>query len=712
MLSDKSNIVQRAGKGSPLTHIEMDTNLNELRNVIDDISNILSDNDGVLQQGLDARDSASGYAIDALTLKTEVQSLTIEAQQAVLDAESKVDVLRDDLANTTDPLKGAVLSGRGVVSVDGIAALLTESKRTDLRFSVRGYYASSLVGGGVFYWDATRARNTHNGGTIISPTVPWNGTQATLAAFLLGTGETAVSTPGCFVRTKSPYSVDCFGASGGAVDDTACFTACDKAGYPIYLTRPSYTVSLLSSTTVAPFEMSSLVFSKLNVTTRVDIRNKTQLVLRNVDYDFATQPSSETNGIFIQSCAELDISSNRMKNPWKSAISVWDSVGGQIYRNRIFNTGRGLQYAGIVPLGCGVIVYGSSDITVDHNWIKDIWQIPVFVTGNTGHETFDIIVSNNLCRTSNDNGIRVQPDDTAHLMVHDVLVQGNIVMGTFAADCIRFSGVRVSVVGNKVDGAGSTGIDAQYATDSLVAENIIRNCKEGVALTSYEVVTDNVSIVNNQIIDCTGDSAAIVVSNDSATSGSFKSIRIAGNKITKRTGVAGTTRGISVGMNLATGLESITIENNDINGYGQFGITCTQLGMVIIQGNTIGGVLVSSVAHIQVVDCGTIVLAGNKDRGVESIPPTQSIRLAGTQGVTSVVGNIMPNAANGIAMVGTRTALYRSGNHFLGGTPAAYAFTGVGGSLRTLDTAATTAQIVQFLYTLLDDIGNDRYAHR
>jgi hypothetical protein len=38
MLSNKANIVQRAIKGSKLTHVEMDTNLDELRNVIDDVT--------------------------------------------------------------------------------------------------------------------------------------------------------------------------------------------------------------------------------------------------------------------------------------------------------------------------------------------------------------------------------------------------------------------------------------------------------------------------------------------------------------------------------------------------------------------------------------------------------------------------------------------------------------------------------------------------
>lgn len=38
MLSNKTNVLRRAVKGAALSHTEMDTNLNELRNVIDDVS--------------------------------------------------------------------------------------------------------------------------------------------------------------------------------------------------------------------------------------------------------------------------------------------------------------------------------------------------------------------------------------------------------------------------------------------------------------------------------------------------------------------------------------------------------------------------------------------------------------------------------------------------------------------------------------------------
>lgn len=90
--------------------------------------------------------------------------------------------------------------GQAVFAVDSIVTLL--SARQDSRYSVdvRGFHPGSDIGGGVFYWDGARAKSAHNGGTIISPTVPWGGTFLTLSAFLAGTGETNPGGVGCWVR--------------------------------------------------------------------------------------------------------------------------------------------------------------------------------------------------------------------------------------------------------------------------------------------------------------------------------------------------------------------------------------------------------------------------------------------------------------------------------------------------------------------------------
>lgn len=630
---------------------------------------------------------------------------------AIIPSAGSSMALELSLRDSVDPLAGAAVLGRGVVSVDGIVDLHKQAKKTDLRFQVRGYHKDSLVGGGTFYWDPIVPRNFHNGGTIISPTVPWDGSAATLSQFLLGIGETSPTAQGAFVRTKTPYSVDCFGAYGGSYDDTASFMACDRGAQEIILTRKEYTVDIFLSTSASVFEIKSSNLAKLNVLSRINLNNKTRVLMHNIDLEFDKQTSIEVAGIQITACKDVTVTYNRMRRPWKTALSIWDCDGVDVSKNRIFDTGRGKQMNGIVPLGCGVIIYGCTDFSVVHNWCRDIWQIPVFVTGNVGHETVDGIVRGNMCRSSNDNGIRIQPDDLLRYTVRDVVVDGNLITGQHRADCLRVSGINILTTGNKLHGAGSTGIDAQYSKDSLIIGNHIYGCAEGIALTSYDNMTDNVMILENVIYDCFGNSAMITVSNDAASGGSFGHVRIAGNSLIKRAGVAGRTRGITVAMNASKGTERIIIENNDVDGYDAFGISCTNLNHVVIQGNTVGGVLTDSAGHIQVIGCATAIIGANKDRGPEAVLASSALRVAGANGLVSVIANVMPNTAVGLSISGTQTSFYRSSNHFAGSTPSAYTITGVG-ALRELTSASTLPQVISVLYTLIGDLAEDRYIKR
>lgn len=89
--------------------------------------------------------------------------------------------------------------------------------------SIRGYHPGTDTGGGMFYVDKARAKSAHNGGTVFSPTVPWDGTQPGLSGYLSGTGETAPTGSGCLVRLYGETVVpEMFGArKNGSTDDTA-----------------------------------------------------------------------------------------------------------------------------------------------------------------------------------------------------------------------------------------------------------------------------------------------------------------------------------------------------------------------------------------------------------------------------------------------------------------------------------------------------------
>lgn len=144
------------------------------------------------------------------------------------------DVLRQDLADATDPSKGAGMVGRSTVVVESIADLLQARRDVSQAVVVAAYHPgkfalsapTNALGGGAFKWSPNVPRTDHNGGTTISPTVPWDGVRAGLANFLDGVGETAPAATGCWVRLTDRVNLVDFGATiGHDVDSSASWSA-------------------------------------------------------------------------------------------------------------------------------------------------------------------------------------------------------------------------------------------------------------------------------------------------------------------------------------------------------------------------------------------------------------------------------------------------------------------------------------------------------
>lgn len=124
---------------------------------------------------------------------------------------------------------GAALVGGGLVTVADMAVLLVQARGTNQVFDMVGYHPGLPFGGGQYRWDSTVPRSSHDGGAIISPTVPWSGAIATLAAFIAGTGDTDPGAYGCFVRVSKKYRLTMWGAIPGTAVANAV-TANDAAG--------------------------------------------------------------------------------------------------------------------------------------------------------------------------------------------------------------------------------------------------------------------------------------------------------------------------------------------------------------------------------------------------------------------------------------------------------------------------------------------------
>lgn len=125
--------------------------------------------------------------------------------------------------NNVVDLGGNVLLAKGQAAkyVESMQDLLAANMESHKAVNVLNYHTGLEGGGGVFYWEASRAKTEHNGGTVIDPAkafpTDWNNQTQLTTWFTAGS-----SGSGCWVRQyDGAVNVKWFGAKGdGITDDT------------------------------------------------------------------------------------------------------------------------------------------------------------------------------------------------------------------------------------------------------------------------------------------------------------------------------------------------------------------------------------------------------------------------------------------------------------------------------------------------------------
>lgn len=178
--------------------------------------------------------NAATVAAAVVTANTAASTATSQAGAATTQAINAASsaVAAENSAEAADALATSLAV---VVGADNTVALLVgyTPSENGMQFHAVAYhsdYASSArgpQGGGLFIWSASTPKSSHNGGTIISPTVPWNGSHGTHEAFLLGTGETVPAGNGCWLRMYKELTSADFGTTGEGVtiDDAPALRA-------------------------------------------------------------------------------------------------------------------------------------------------------------------------------------------------------------------------------------------------------------------------------------------------------------------------------------------------------------------------------------------------------------------------------------------------------------------------------------------------------
>ncbi|HCE9889960.1 structural protein [Pseudomonas aeruginosa] len=136
--------------------------------------------------------------------------------------------LRQEITSIS-PSEGSSIIGNSTVSVSSVADIKNQTKRADLKLSLSSYHPLGKSGGGTFIWSPSTPKSNHDGGTIFSPTVPWDGSQSTLSDYLDGEGETDPSGSGCWLRIFDEVKLEYFGGLiSETIDSSVSFLAAIK----------------------------------------------------------------------------------------------------------------------------------------------------------------------------------------------------------------------------------------------------------------------------------------------------------------------------------------------------------------------------------------------------------------------------------------------------------------------------------------------------
>lgn len=143
---------------------------------------------------------------------------SIDASVIAAAASESASAVSASNAATSESNAAATLAG-ALQTVATLGELQSIVPVANQLYTVKDYYSDgSLKSGRTFRYNATGLKSTHNGGTIISPTVPWNGASGTAHTdFLNKVGETDGAGVGIYILEAAEVYPDDFGAYGNTV---------------------------------------------------------------------------------------------------------------------------------------------------------------------------------------------------------------------------------------------------------------------------------------------------------------------------------------------------------------------------------------------------------------------------------------------------------------------------------------------------------------
>lgn len=138
-------------------------------------------------------------------------NIEITVGKSYIDSKESESIARDDQLQSNIDSKFASVLPKDSEIVQTMLDLLSVDVATSTVAFLLNYHSDAEGGGGVFYWDATKTKSEHNGGTIIDPTATFP-TDWSVTTQLATWFDTSNAGAGCWVRQyEGAVDVNWFG---------------------------------------------------------------------------------------------------------------------------------------------------------------------------------------------------------------------------------------------------------------------------------------------------------------------------------------------------------------------------------------------------------------------------------------------------------------------------------------------------------------------
>jgi len=515
-----------------------------------------------------------GEAFPIKTIESDLDKLTMETQQLKevadrslqfkkTDSTSSVElpVIQTDAYLGTDTSKKLVWKGHGAWtqtnadfaanSVPDLIAIDTSSyTSTKVTANLLGYHDAGDGGGGLFYWDANKSQDEHNGGTIIAPSVTfpsdWTN-QSQLSSWFLDKWQASTVYNAGDLRAPTTANGAYFkcitgGTSGtteptwdtvdghNTTDGTVVWTAINQTGCWIRQYDGDVNIKWFGAKVDKTTDDTKAIQKVLNTFNVIEGSDGTSLISKNLDVDsntyfdglnvFTLQQNVDNINI-LDIINRNNVTITNIKFLGYGLDSSYIGFGANNIAIKVEN-GDNINIIGNDISGFsndGIFADGLTNSYIKHNHIYNIGKrntatnTPIsstnFVSGSYSclfvgynNNSSNITISKNILHGCLNTILSVINTSNSKI-IENYVYDGDSNGIQFGTGCLRINcnkNIVTSLTGLYNPPTEGVGIGIKQGSDnSIIRENIITNCQVmGINTQS----ANNCSIISNVLDSC------------------------------------------------------------------------------------------------------------------------------------------------------------------------------------------------------------------